>query len=68
MTIKETVDILIKHGICIRHMTACNKKCSTCTVSVQDKQLLDAYDVAIDALAICTSTESYQGYVEKKAS
>ena len=67
MTIKETVDTLIKHGICIRHMATCNRKCSTCTVSDQDKQLLDAYDVAIDALAICTSTEPYQRYVEKGA-
>ena len=65
MKIKEAVDVLIKHGICIRHMSACNKECGKCTVSVQDKDLLDAYDIAVDALAICSSTESYTKYVEK---
>ena len=67
MTIQETVDILIKHSVCLRHMSICDKNCSTCTVSVQDKKLLEAYDVALDALAICSSTEPYQRYVEKGA-
>ena len=65
MKLNEAVDTLIKHGICIRHMAACNKKCEECTMSVKDKQLLDAYDMAIDAFAIAGSTESYTKYVEK---
>ena len=67
MTINETVDTLIRHGICIKHMATCDKKCESCSMSVQDKKLLDAYDVALDALAICSNTESYQSYVEKGA-
>ena len=67
MTIQETVDILIRHSICVKHMSTCDKRCSTCSMSVQDKKLLDAYDTALDALAICSSTDSYQQYVEKGA-
>ncbi len=65
MKINEAVDILIRHGICVKHMATCDKQCDTCSMCVQDKKLLDAYQVALDALAICSSTESYQNYVEK---
>ena len=67
MVVKEAIDVLIKHGICLRHMATCNKECSKCTVAVQDKKLLDAYDIALDALAICTHTELYQQNVQKGA-
>ncbi len=67
MTINETVDTLIKHSICIKHMSTCNKECETCSMSVKDQKLLEAYDVALDALAICTHTESYQQFIEKGA-
>ena len=65
MKIKEAVDVLIKHSICVKHMATCDKKCDKCTVSIKDGQLLLAYDVALDALAICSNSESYQNHVEK---
>ena len=67
MIINETVDTLIRHSICIKNMATCDKKCESCSMSVQDKKLLEAYDVALDALAICTHTESYQQFIEKGA-
>lgn len=67
MNINEAVHTLIDHGICLRHMATCNKECSKCTVAVQDKKLIEAYDIALDALAICTHTELYQRNVKKGA-
>ena len=67
MVVKEAIDVLIKHGICLRHMATCNKECSKCTVAVQDKKLIEAYDIALDALAICTHTELYQRKIKKGA-
>ena len=67
MVVKEAIDVLIKHGICLRHMATCNKECSKCTVAVQDKKLIEAYDIALDALAICTHTELYQRNIQKGA-
>ena len=67
MVVKEAIDVLIKHGICLRHIATCNKECSKCTVAVQDKKLIEAYDIVLDALAICTHTELYQRNVQKGA-
>ena len=67
MVVKEAIDVLIKHGICLRHIATCNKECSKCTVAVQDKKLIEAYDIALDALAICTHTELYQRNIQKGA-
>ncbi len=67
MTIKETVNILMRHSICVKNMNTCDKQCSICSMSVQDHKLLEAYDTALDALAICSGTDSYRQYVEKGA-
>ena len=65
MTINETADTLIKHSICIKNMATCGKECSSCSMAVQDQKLLEAYDMALEALAMCGGIESYQKYLEK---
>lgn len=65
MTIEEAVNIFIDVSVCTKHRATCNKKCSTCCVFVPDQKMIEACNMALDALYICKTTEPYRIQVDK---
>ena len=65
MTIEEAIDVFINVSVCAKHRDECLKDCEKCCVYVPSKKLIDACDMALDALYICKTTERYRIEVNK---
>lgn len=50
MSIKEVINILLNEVECIKRGSTCNRDCLHCELVREDKELLEAYDIAISIL------------------
>ena len=65
MKISDAVDTIMNHSICIKNMATCSKNCGSCCVAVKDAELLEAYELATEALLICKTMERYRIQLEE---